>query len=193
MEGARPTCAAKNGSEGGLAGRRSAIGPAKSSSKIGGGTVKDVSNMGRVPQTDHKAKGRPQPAVANSFSNGGQENGNMNPTFPSKDVPKCTRENPEVMDPKGELPQAKSGAPESNLGTDMSQTCEGGQSDESRSLKGQIEQTEVITRAPINESRQMQMESYKKDTQNIYGTVDEPLESRNGKGCRSCERSGCGD
>ncbi|KAJ1187784.1 hypothetical protein NDU88_004554 [Pleurodeles waltl] len=69
-ERARQTRTAKDGSEGGLAGIRSVLGATKLSSKVGGGTVKDVSSTSRVAQLDHNAKGRTQPDIINFLTIG---------------------------------------------------------------------------------------------------------------------------
>ncbi|KAJ1110473.1 hypothetical protein NDU88_007824 [Pleurodeles waltl] len=181
-EGARQIHVAKDGSDEGLAGSRSAVGPTKLGSKVGDRTVKDVKDAPRGAQPDHKVKGRSQPIITNFLTSGGQENGIVNRTPLSKDRPTFIREDLEVIINREEPLQAKSGPLKSNLPHDMPQACGGSRLDESSSLKGQMEPTEVFTRASTNDSMQMQMEEYKLVIQDIHDTADKPLEPRIRKG-----------
>ncbi|KAJ1162574.1 hypothetical protein NDU88_003042 [Pleurodeles waltl] len=168
MEGARQTLTAKEESEGGSAGKRSAIEVTKLNSKVGGGTVKDVSGMSKATQPEPKVKGRTQPDITNFLAVGGQESGNSNPILPIKGKPMCLREDPEVIVHREELPQANSETPKSNQDPDMPYVCEGSKPEETGCSRGQIEQPEVVTRMPIKVSMQMQMECNKKDSQDIH-------------------------
>ncbi|KAJ1189751.1 hypothetical protein NDU88_006493 [Pleurodeles waltl] len=180
-EGAHQTCVGKAGSDGGLTGRRSALGQTKLSSKAGGGAVKDVKYAPRGAQPDLKGKGRSQPAITNFLTSGVQENGIANPTPLSKDMPFCLREDPEAITHREESLQAKGGPSGSNFPPDMPQDGGGWRLDESRSLKEQMAPIEIFTRVPTNDSTQMQTEEYKQGTEDIQGIV-KPLESHLSKG-----------
>ncbi|KAJ1152060.1 hypothetical protein NDU88_004838 [Pleurodeles waltl] len=171
MEGALQTRIAKKGSEGGSAGKRAAIGETKLNSKVGGGIVKDVSGMSKLIQSEHKVKDRTQPDITNFLTVGGHEGGISNPILPVKDTSKCSREKPEVIAHRIELPLTNNEALEtleSNLDPNMTYVCEGNQLEETGCSRGKIEQHGAVTRIPIKIGMQMQMDCHRKDSQDIH-------------------------
>ncbi|KAJ1082872.1 hypothetical protein NDU88_003035 [Pleurodeles waltl] len=150
MSGAHETRATKDCSSVCPVDRRSITGAIKSICKTGSGAFKDASSMGRRAQIYHRAKCRPQTAIINFFTSGGQENGNAELSPTPEDTLMCGKENSEL---KEELPQLSTVSLRDSLDSDMPQTREEKQLDKFRSS---IERTGTATRATTNASMQPQ-------------------------------------
>ncbi|KAJ1138398.1 hypothetical protein NDU88_004784 [Pleurodeles waltl] len=164
---------AKDGTYFCSAGRRSATGPSKSSSKTSRGALKDGLSMGRVVQPDQRAKSRPQLTIPNFFGNSSQEIVNTEPLPPLEGTLINAKDNQELANASGERSQVNVEL-SADQDADMPLTQEEKQLDEPRR---RIEQTEGTTGATTNVGMQPQADIPNEDTQDICGIVDEPLKS----------------